>query len=364
VTTSFENGAIPNILTDIAPILVQGGWSLQVLTLEAVPENNASVQKWRALGLPLEGLNRGSRETWQVLGPLSSAIVRLKPDLIHSHLGRADVYTAMVKGAIPQISTFHSVRRNANKVTQWGWRLTDRRVAHRTGVSQACLDSFYPQMLRSPHSVIYNPVNPKRLTLQQTPAQFKAELGWMPEVRLIVAVGRLLLVKGHAQLIDAFALIASEQLDVNLVIVGDGPLRSELQTKVNTLELSDRVRLLPGNTPVATVYTAADVLSFPSLWEGLGLVPIEAMLCGCPVASSRIPAVSEFMDEGQTGLFFDPENAVDQARVLLEVLANPVVANQRAERASQMARERFSPELIGNQYLKLYNNILREGHDE
>lgn len=359
VTTSFENGAIPNILADLAPHWLAMGLEFEALTLEAIPEDHASVRRWRSLGLTLSSLNLRSRDTWQAVGPLRKALKALAPDLVHTHLGRADIYTAWAKKNLPQVTTFHSVKRNAGRATLWGWKLTDRRVAHRTGVSQASLDSFYANgFLASPHSVIYNPVEPKRLAPQRTRQEVLATWGWGNEVRLLCAVGRLVPVKGHADLLTAFAQLAQHDEHLRLVIAGDGPLQETLTQQIEALGLTGKAVLAGGWDGVGDLYRAAELLVFPSHWEGLGLVPLEALACGCPVASARLPAVQEFLSEGETGWFFEPEDAQDMARVVGQVLSQPEQARLAAQKGQAMVYERFDPAVIAQKYFQLYEQIL------
>lgn len=359
ITTNFENGAIPNILSDLAPHLGAAGWTLHALALEPLPDGHASVDRWRALGLPLESLNLSPKTTWGALGPLKRAIRRVAPDLIHTHLGRADVYTPWVAGRVPVVTTFHSVKRNAGRFTRAGWKLTDRRVAHRTGVSQACLNSFYDGFLHSPHSVIYNPVNPARLVSTRSRADVLAGFGWEPSVRVVLAVGRLVPVKGHAELIEAFAALSVGRPELRLVLAGDGPLHGALVNQVAALGLAETVKLAGAWPRVGELYAAADLLVFPSHWEGLGLVPLEALVCGCPVASSRLPAVAEFLVEGENGRFFTVGDPTDLARVVAGMLDDPEGSRAMAARGGQMVRERFSPAVIAAQYADLYQRVGR-----
>jgi glycosyltransferase involved in cell wall biosynthesis len=361
VTTSFEPGAIPNILLDLAPIWVEEGFVPHIVTLEAFPSDDTPVRRWRALGLGIDALGMSSRATLGVLGPLKEAIRTIRPDLIHTHLGRADVYVPWVKGLVPQVTTFHSVRRNAGRLTRWGWKLSDRLVAHRTGVSQACLDSFYQdRFLRSAHSVIYNPVSPGRLESRRGRADLLESFGWDDPVRVLLAVGRLVPVKGQMDLLEAFGTLTKTRPDLRLVIAGDGPLERELRHRIGILGLETRVRLAGAWSGVGDLYRLADLLVFPSHWEGLGLVPLEALACGCPVVSSRLPAVEEFLTEGETGRFFAPGNPVDLARVVAHALDDPGASRLQAVRGGALVREKFAPALIAAQYGELWNRVLEQ----
>lgn len=309
ILNSFENGAVPNVLLDIAPAVASAGWQAHFLALEPLPESHGSVRRCREAGFALESLDLSPRASLGAILALRKAIRRIDPDLIHTHLGRADIFTPWAKGRVPQVSTFHSVRQNHNKLTLAGLRLTDRLVAHRTGVSQATIDSFYADgFLKSEHSVIYNPVNPERLNVRRTREQVFQALGWADRTAgpLLVCVGRLMPVKDHKSLIAAFPLLLRDFPGLRCVIAGDGPLKPTLEAQIRSLGLEDRIRLAGAWDGVADLYAAASALVFPSLWEGLGLVALEALVSGCPVAASDIPAVREFLVDREDGLLFKP----------------------------------------------------------
>jgi len=360
ITTSFENGAIPNVLLDLAPFWRDWGWDCQFLALEPLPEDHGSVRRCRALGFPLHSLNVGPKAVFGALLGLRKAIRELKPDLISTHLGRADIYTPWVKGKVLQITTHHSVKQNAGRLTKAGYRLSDRRVAVRTGVSQACNDSFLLDgFLRTPHSVIYNPVDPARLVPHLTRAAFRQAQGLTEDDRVLAVVGRLIPAKGHEFLLQALKLLPSKGYsDLKVIFAGEGPLRAELEARVAALGLTDSVRFLGAYVPVADVYQAADALVFPSLWEGMGLVILEAWCLGCPVAASALPAVKEFMVDGENGVLFEPADAEALAAALVRLLEDKAQAKVWAQRGRALVAERFSPLGIAKQYSDLFHTVL------
>lgn len=119
--------------------------------------------------------------------------------------------------------------------------------------------------------------------------------------------------KNHVRLLEAFALVRAEQPDLRLVLTGAGPKDSRWPEGVEALgdtPLAERVRL----------YQTASALVFPSLYEGFGLPPLEAMACGCPVAASDATAVPEIC--GKAAILFDPHDADAIAAAVLHTLAD------------------------------------------
>jgi glycosyltransferase involved in cell wall biosynthesis len=120
--------------------------------------------------------------------------------------------------------------------------------------------------------------------------------------------------KNHERLFEAFALVRRERPDLRLVLTGGGAFGS----------LPDGVesRGHVAWPEVVGLMQRASALVFPSLYEGFGLPPLEAMACGCPVASSNAAALPE--TTGDAARLFDPHDPRAIAEALLEVLADPV----------------------------------------
>ncbi|MEM2591902.1 MAG: glycosyltransferase [Thermofilaceae archaeon] len=118
----------------------------------------------------------------------------------------------------------------------------------------------------------------------------RVRLGLPEEGLLIGHVGRFDVQKNHRFLIEVFEALASRLPDARLILVGDGPLRPEIQKLVTSKGLQDRVLFLGVRTDVPEIMGCLDLFLFPSLWEGLGIVLLEAQAAGLPcVVSDVIP---------------------------------------------------------------------------
>lgn len=127
----------------------------------------------------------------------------------------------------------------------------------------------------------------------------RAELGLPPSVPVIGHVGRFYEQKNHALLIDVGAELAREGLDFRLLLVGDGPLRGQIERRAREAGLAGRVRFAGSRPDVARLMNEAmDVFVFPSLYEGLGLALVEAQASGLPcVVSDVVPTEADVVPE-------------------------------------------------------------------
>ena len=158
--------------------------------------------------------------------------------------------------------------------------------------------------------------------------------------KIIVSLGRLVPYKGYSTLIDAAALLDT---DYHVLIGGKGPLQDELQAKIETLGLQDRVQLL-GYVPdemVPTLFGACDVFVLSSVMktEAFGIVQIEAMSCGRPVVATKIPGsgTAWVNEDGTSGLNVDPSDAEALADAIRRICDDEGRHKQYAEGA----RKRF-----------------------
>ena len=103
-------------------------------------------------------------------------------------------------------------------------------------------------------------------------------------------VGRFMKQKNHEFLIDIFAEVVKQKENAVLLLIGEGPLMELIKDKVKNLNLSNKVIFLGVRSDVADLYNVMDVFVFPSLYEGLGMVAVEAQVSGLPViASTEVP---------------------------------------------------------------------------
>ena len=130
----------------------------------------------------------------------------------------------------------------------------------------------------------------------------------------ILCVSSFEQVKGHRHLVEACRILASERIDFQCHLVGDGPLRAEIESRIRRAELNSNF-LIHGAQPrpfIVDRLQRADVFVLPSAptregkREGVPVVLMEAMACGLPVVSSRISGIPELIDDGKNGLLIEP----------------------------------------------------------
>ncbi len=155
----------------------------------------------------------------------------------------------------------------------------------------------------------------------------------------VIYAGRLEQEKNLARLVDALASIREPA--ARLVLLGDGSLRADLERRARTAGLETEFRGVVPHGELPPHFQGADCFALPSLTEGHPKALIEAMACGLPCAASARGGIPTLLENGVTGLLFDPEDTADIARTIGRLLTDPALARKLGEQARAVARDRY-----------------------
>lgn len=169
-------------------------------------------------------------------------------------------------------------------------------------------------------TVIHSGIDTDRFVPQAMDQALASRLGLDPTRHFVFGiVARLSEEKGHSYLIEAFASVCGELPNAKLLIVGDGPLRVEVQQQVAELDLEDKVIFAGLQRDIPAFLALMNVFVLSSTRESFPLAAREAMAAGKAVVAPRIGGCPEVVDEGVTGYLFECRNVAELARRLAEV---------------------------------------------
>jgi colanic acid/amylovoran biosynthesis glycosyltransferase len=321
----------------------------------------------KRFGLPPEGATSLTLEDlykrwklprigWQMLTGDAQPYVRLlgqcRPSLIHAHFGIEGVSALglAMQLKIPLVTTFHGFDATLKTHAMLGspawfrYPLLRGKLA-REGNLFLCASSFIRQKLLEagfPESRTHT----HYIGVDCQSIRPRAEFEERP---LILHVARLVEVKGTRYLLRAFAAVARHDERVQLLIIGDGPLRRQLQALTASLGLQERVEFagaLPHGAVLSWMRKAA-MLVLPSIRtatgreEGLGMVLLEAAATGLPIVGSRVGGIPECMLDGKTGFLVSQRDADALARRMAELLEDPVRRHQMGTAGRALIEDRF-----------------------
>ncbi len=203
-----------------------------------------------------------------------------------------------------------------------------------------------------------NPVDTDqfRPPMAEERSRLREELNVSPDAPLVVFVGRLGPEKKTPSLVGAMRHVIAERPDAKLVLLGDGPVRGELEELIRSAGLEQNV-LLAGRVPVEGVLKwlqAGDIFTLVSELEGLPCSLIEAMAVGLAPVVSEIPAHTQLIEEEQNGLLTQVGSEESIARALLRLIKDPGLRERIGVSARKMAVERFSTPIVADSYEQLF----------
>jgi glycosyltransferase involved in cell wall biosynthesis len=172
----------------------------------------------------------------------------------------------------------------------------------------------------------------------------------------VLFVGSLVPRKGLHYLVEAAKKVVKQQANTKFVIVGDGPLRKQLDESLNNAGLMGNFMFL-GNLKedqLPTVYSASDVFVLPSIQEGQGIVLLEAQACGKPVVAFGEGGVYEAVRDKETGFLVDLGNSEDLADNLLKLLGDEGLRQKMGANGRRFVTENFTWDLCAKRMLALY----------
>ncbi len=190
----------------------------------------------------------------------------------------------------------------------------------------------------------------------------RRELGIEEAMPVVIHLGTMREAKNHVGLIRIAERMRQAGAEFRLLIVSGGPLRPLVEQEIAKRNLGDVVRLLGGPANIDGLLEAADLLLFPSKWEGLPVAVAEAQMFGLPVVGSDIAPMREATVPGETALLF-PVDAEDQmAEAAVGLLRDEPRRRAMASAAMRFARERFSLPDIAGRYVELYRRCMAARH--
>ncbi len=155
---------------------------------------------------------------------------------------------------------------------------------------------------------------------------FKENITTVPDFPQLVCVGRLSEQKGHLLLIEAAGKLAAEGWQFKLVLVGDGPLRSQIESRITQLDLLNHIKITgwASNTEVKQEILSSRALVLPSFAEGLPVVIMEALALSRPVLSTYVAGIPELVEPGVCGWLIPPGSVEALTDAMRKILQLPV----------------------------------------
>jgi sugar transferase (PEP-CTERM/EpsH1 system associated) len=361
----LENGLI-NLINSMQPAAFRHA-------IACVEDYTDFRERVRRPDVEVFALRRSEVGVWSVRRQLFRLTRRLRPAILHSRAmsGLDALLPAWLAGVPHRVHGEHGWDVNDLHGKEWKPALlrrvhsplVDRYITVSKHIQSYLIDRVGVDVARIDQ--IYNGVDTDRFapaTERRTdvlPSSFAA-----PDSVVIGTVGRLQKVKDQQTLVRAFAEIARRRdaiaERVRLVIVGDGPLRRELQALVESLGISAATWMPGAIANVREAMQSFDLFALPSLSEGISNTILEAMASGLPVVATSVGGNTELVEEGRSGRLFRPGDVSKLAELLTEYVADAEYRRAHALVARHRAVEQFSLEVMVQKYQAVYESLLAQ----
>jgi len=340
----------------------------------------------RAEGVPLLEVPVEERLRFGNLWQMIRLIRRLRPDILHCYNPRAMLYGGLAARALGIRAILGSLSAFACMVPDRSYAFLPQRLSTATRrnrlrnrliallvrrlavVSQRLGEQFcaFNNIAKSRlHLVPYGvrtgePAgSPARATSR---TQVRAALGLAPADIVVGSVGRLVEQKDYPTQLHGFATALRAEPRLMMILIGDGPLRAELESLAASLQIAHRVRFLGYRPDVAGLFCAMDVFVLASKFEPFGIAILEAKANGVPILSSAVNEIPEILSHGTTGRLFEASSADSLAQALLGLIRDPSGTRAMAAAAYGEAEVRHGLRAMIDSYQSLYDEIYAETH--
>jgi glycosyltransferase involved in cell wall biosynthesis len=301
------------------------------------------------------------------VGQLTAYLADIRPDVIHTHMYRADIVGTKAAIALGNaghrrpyiVSTVHSsrVRSASDRGTIRALTLEmDQLIAVSKAIERKLVDEHRDG---APVRLIYNGVDLDRYDHQEPCCTLRDDYGMEPGSQIVGVIARLEAEKGHETLIDAWPIVLRDVPDAYLLVVGEGSQREALERRAAAKRVAHRVVFTGRRDDVPAVTAALDVAVLPSRREAQGLSILEAMALSRPVVASDVGGIPEMIEDGVTGLLVPHDNPRALADAIVRLLTDHAFADTVARHGHDLVHDRFCIELMVKQIEEIYDRGAR-----
>jgi glycosyltransferase involved in cell wall biosynthesis len=376
ITRMIIGGAQENTLYNCEDLIRQHGDEVLLITGPALGPEGDLLGQGRGGGVPIQlipSLRRAidPRKDAESYGVIKRVLRDFRPDVVHTHSAKAGFLgrLAAARLGVPAIvhtvhgAPFHAYQSAAARsIFRWCEWYAARHCHALISVADAMTDQLVAAGVapRAKFTTIYSGMDVEPfLRADENRDKVRATFGYGPEHIVIGKIARLFHLKGHHDVIRAAADFVQANDNVRFLLVGDGVLRDELQTRLNEAGLAAYFQfagLVPPER-IPELIGAMDILVHASLREGLPRAVVQALLAAKPVVAYDIDGAREVAITGQTG-FLVPPQWQSLASPLITLAGDPALRRRLGQTGRERFTEPFRHEFMTRRVREVYQRVL------
>ena len=331
----------------------------------------------RQAGVKLRLLHNLGREVspWNDLLTLLKLYFYIKKerfDVVHTHVSKAGIlgrWAAKLAGVPVIVHTTHGnifhgyfnpfFTRFFILIQKLTALITDKMITLTQLEQQQWLEQGIGKSI--PYTAIGDGIDLKRFNpenLQMSRSEIRKNLGLSVNDFVIGTVARIVPIKGHEYLIRSASNVIKEIPRAKFLIVGDGPIRKEMEELTVQLGLEGQVTFLGVRKDVPELLSIMDLFVLPSLNEGMGMSLVEAMAMGLPVIATQVGGVPEVVTDGKTGILVPAQDSTALAKAIVRLAKDAKLARELAQAGHERAHSAFGAEAMVDRISAVYQELL------
>ncbi len=291
------------------------------------------------------------------------------PDIFHLHLASPGESTLPILAShfagIPvTVTTEHSPsyfpleKFYSKRIKRFSQRYVDLNIALSESGQQFLIHKYAmdPGKMR----VVYNGVHIPESLPEEEKEAVRESLGVRKGSSIITTISEITEKKGIDLLIQAFELLIQKKHPFQLLVIGEGPLRGELQNRYRHFAESHDIHFLGYQRDVRSYLSISDLFVLPSLGEELPFSILEAMAAGVPVIATDVGGIPEIIRHGESGWLIKPGEAHELTSALSYLMHDKTMAQRLAANALRLVQKKFSLSAMADRTEKIYQSLLEE----
>lgn len=297
---------------------------------------------------------------------LATFLRQTRPRILHLHNPTAFFYGTLA-GRLARVPRIIYTEHGRDFSAGWKTRLANRLLGKLVDRVVAVAD-YGKRYLVEEEGIaagktmtIHNGIDAGRFAGKYAVNAIRSGLGLTQDQPVIGIVARLDPIKNHAMLIRAMAQVVERRADAVLLIIGDGPLRQELESLSEELGLSDHVRFLGARSDVPELLSVLDLFVLCSKSEGLSLTLAEASAAARPIVATDVGGNSEVVADGVSGIMIASEDCDALAAAMLKIMNDPELGRKMGCAGRERFEQQFTLEGMVAAYQELYASCLNKG---
>ncbi len=377
ITRLILGGAQENTVLTCEDLLREHGDDVLLITGPPLGPEGSLMERVERNGVPVQVLGALRREIHPLRDPQSylqikRAIKSFRPDVVHTHSGKAGLLGRLAAHALRVPAIVHTVHgapfhpyqgRGAQAVFRWCERYAAGRCDALVSVADAMTELLVEAQVapREKFTTVYSGMEVEPLLqADRHRARVRRQLGYDDANVVVGKIARLFYLKGHEYVVLAAKQVIAAQPQVRFLFVGDGLLSRQIREQVRRARLEPYFHFagLVATQQIPELLSAMDIVVHTSLREGLARVLPQALIAGKPVISYDVDGAREVVVADQTGILLPPMSIAPLAEGICRLAADPALRQRFGAEGRQRSTERFRHEHTTRQLRALYQRLL------